>query len=122
MLAYRIGDAAGAYPVYSAEGAREYPGRWNQRGEAMIYASEHYSTAMLEKLVCTGEMPPNQHFVEITISPATSYEIVTKDSLPDWQHANRAVARTFGSGWLSEERSALLIVPSVSSRGWSAIC
>ena len=34
----------------------------------MIYASQHYSTAMLEKLVrASGELPPNQHFIEITI-------------------------------------------------------
>src|SRR3546814_15561264 len=50
MRCYRIGDPSGAYPVYGAEGARRVGGRWHDRGDAVIYASRHYSTAMLERL------------------------------------------------------------------------
>lgn len=82
----------------------------------MIYTSEHYSTAMLEKLVYTGEMPPNQHFIEIAIPAGTTYEIVTKDSLPGWSDATRVVAQAFGAAWFDERRSAILIVPSVVAR------
>ncbi len=116
MSAYRIGDPAGDHPVYSGEGAREFPGRWNVRGQAMIYASEHYSTAMLEKLARTGEMPPNQHYVEIAIPAGVSYEVVNPDTLPGWSDRNAAVARAFGAAWLEEARSAMLIVPSVVAR------
>ena len=38
----------GAYPIYDTEGARLFPGRWNTETSPIIYASEHYSTAMLE--------------------------------------------------------------------------
>jgi RES domain-containing protein len=32
----------------------------------MIYSSQHYSTAMLEKLVNgSGHLPPNQHYIEM---------------------------------------------------------
>ncbi len=116
MRTYRIGDAAGEYDVYSGEWAKDYPGRWNDKGEGVIYTSEHYSTAMLEKLVRTGEMPPNQHFIEIDIPVGTTYEIVTQDSLPGWCDANRAQSKAFGSAWYNEERSAILVVPSVVAR------
>jgi len=106
----------GAYPIYSGEGSKHYPGRWNITNEAMIYTSKYLSTAMLEKLVRTGEMPPNQHFVEIEIPPGTTYEVFTKDSLPGWSNLNCAKSKTFGSAWMSSRRSAILIVPSVVAR------
>ena len=116
MQAYRIGDRKGAYAVYSGEGSRENEGRWHSRGQNVIYASKYYSTAVLEKLVRTGEMPPNQYFVEIIILPGVSYEVVTKDSVPDWCNKDQVAARKFGSTWFRECRSAILIVPSVVAR------
>lgn len=117
MRAYRIGDPAGKYPVYSGEGASRLQGRWHERGQEVIYASEHYSTAMLEKLAhFNGVLPPNQHFVEITIPAGTSYEVVTKDIIPDWALPDSISARAFGSKWLKQVRSAILIVPSYVAR------
>ena len=90
MRAYRIGDPAGQFPVWSTEGAKRTSGRWHEAGDAVIYASEHYSTALLEKLVhWNGALPPNQHFIEITIPAGTSYEVVTADIVPDWFCAER---------------------------------
>jgi len=116
LRAFRIGDGAGDFPVFSGEGARRFPGRWNSGGQAMIYACEHYSTAMLEKLVRLGQMPPRQHFVAIAIPAGVSYEIVTRDSLPGWYESGSRTARAFGSTWLAGMRSAILIVPSVVAR------
>lgn len=78
LRAYRMGDPAGEHPVYSGAGSRRYPGRWNERGQAVIYASEHYSTALLETLARTGEVPRNQHYVAIEIPAGVTYEVVTK--------------------------------------------
>ena len=115
--AYRIGDHDGRFSVWSTEGARRLAGRWHELGEEVIYASEHYSTALLEKLVyCNGVLPPGQHFVEVSIPEGVSYEVVTKDSLPAWSHHTRMVSRAFGSTWYRESRSALLFVPSVVAR------
>ena len=117
MRAFRIGDPDGKHPIYSGEGAALTEGRWHDRGQEVIYACEHYSTAMLEKLAhYNGVLPPNQHFIEIEIPVGTSYEVVTKDSLPDWHLANGASARAFGARWLSEARSGILIVPSYVAR------
>jgi RES domain-containing protein len=66
LTAYRIGDPNGVHPIYDSEGARLYPGRWNSPACPIIYTSEHYSTAMLEKLVhANNVLPPNQHYIRI---------------------------------------------------------
>ena len=117
MRAYRIGDPAGQFPVWSTEGAKRTSGRWHEAGAAVIYASEHYSTALLEKLVhWNGALPPNQHFVEITIPTGTSYELVTADIIPDWSAPSGVAARRFGHQWYVDNRSAILLVPCVVAR------
>lgn len=113
---YRIGDPGGTYPVYSPEGARLASGRWHSAGAAVIYAAEHFSTAMLEQLAhWNGVLPPNQHYIEIVLPAGLSYEVVTPDSLPDWRQPNGNPARQFGMGWYRDKRSAVLIVPSVAA-------
>lgn len=117
MRAYRIGDPAGEFPVWSPEGARRTSGRWHEAGDAVIYAAEHYSTALLENLAhWNGALPPNQHFIEVTIPAETSYEVVTADILPDWFKTSGMTARRFGHQWYEENRSAILLVPSVVAR------
>ena len=98
-----------------AEGAP--PGRWHDAGAEVIYACEHYSTAMLETLAhWNGALPPNQHFIEFTLSKGLSYEIVTADAVPDWFEQNSQAPRRFGQRWYDENRTAILIVPSVVAR------
>jgi RES domain-containing protein len=118
VTAYRIGDPQGTYPIFDAAGSQLYPGRWNTPDTPVIYASAHYSTAMLEKLVHAGigKLPPNQHFIEITIPNGTSYEMVSKDTLPGWDDADEVVSKAFGSTWVKQNRSAVLFVPSVVAR------
>ncbi len=117
LTAYRIGDPDGQFPVFSAEGARRVQGRWHQAGDRVIYASLHYSTALLEKLVhWNGALPPNQHFIEITVPAGLSYEVVTPDILPDWHKPDGEAARRFAHGWYGEARSVALLVPSVVAR------
>jgi RES domain-containing protein len=117
MRVYRIGDPKGRYPIFSGKGASRHEGRWHERGQDIMYTSSNYSTAMLEKLVhFNGVLPKGQHFIEITIPARTSYEVVTKDSLPGWEQMDGAVARRFGAVWARQERSAILIVPSVVAR------
>lgn len=117
LCVWRIGDPDGKYPIYSGEGATLCEGRWHQKGQEVIYTSEHYGTAMLEKLVhYNGIMPPNQHFLKIKIPLGVAYEEATKDSLPNWHQSDGAASRKFGSQWINEARSGILIVPSYVSR------
>jgi len=117
LTCYRIGDPEGAFPIYDAEGARLYPGRWNTHKSPVIYASEHYSTALLEKLVHANlVMPANQHFIEITIPNGVPYEIFQTAAHPGWDSRNETICKSFGQEWYEEKRSALLVVPSIPAR------
>ena len=117
LLVWRIGDPDGRFPIYSEEGARRNEGRWHAKGQDVIYTSEHYGTAMLEKLVhYNGVLPPNQHFIEIQVPAGVSYEAVTKDSLDGWDRPDGTESREFGRKWIDEVRSAILLVPSIVSR------
>ncbi len=117
LTAYRIGDPDGAFPIFDSTGSRLWPGRWNTAASPMIYTSEHYSTAMLEKLVHgNGRIPPGQHWIEITIPPGVSYELFPTAHHPGWDAEDCLVAKAFGEAWRRSMRSLLLIVPSVVAR------
>lgn len=117
LTAYRIGDPAGRYPIFDATGSRLAPGRWNSAQAPMIYAAEHYSTAVLEKLVHgSGYLPPNQHFIRITIPRGTSYEVFDPAALPGWDSFPPGVSVEHGARWCLEARSLILLVPSVVAR------
>ncbi len=117
LTAYRIGDPAGATAIFDAAGSKLWPGRWNTRTSPMIYTSEHYSTAMLEKLVHgNGRMPPNQHWIQITIPPGVSYEMLSTAHLVGWDAEDCLVSQAYGDAWRRSMRSLLLIVPSLVAR------
>jgi len=83
----------------------------------VIYTSEHYSTAMLEKLVhANSVLPPNQHYIKITIPPGVSYEIFQTADYPGWDAADETGCKRYGEKWVHDERSALLLVPSIPAR------
>lgn len=117
LTAYRIGDPDGRFPIFDAAGSKVAPGRWNTQASPMIYACECYSTAMLEKLVHgSGVLPPNQHFISITIARGVSYEVAPVAGLPGWDSFPPGVSADFGAQWWVERRSVVLIVPSVVAR------
>lgn len=110
---FRIGDPDGRYPIFDDEGSRLYPGRWNTPASPMLYTSEHYATALLEKLVRTSwVMPANQHYVCVTIPPGVSYEEFAPARHRGWD-ADASITKAFGAAWFREQRSLLLIVPSI---------
>ena len=83
LTCYRIGDPAGAYPIFDPTGSTLAPGRWNTPGSPLIYCSEHYSTALLEKLVHgSGRLPPNQHYVAVPVPRGTTFEMLSPPACP----------------------------------------
>jgi RES domain-containing protein len=117
LTCFRIGDPRGAHPIYDSQGARLYPGRWNTPASPIIYTSEYYSTAMLEKLVHgSSVLPPNQHYVRITIPNGISYEIFQTADHPGWDGKRELICKRVGLAWVKEQRSAILIVPSIPAR------
>jgi len=113
LICYRIGDPRGEFPIYDARGSTIVPGRWNDTKSPVIYSGEHFSTAMVEKLARgRGALPPNQHFIAISVPRGTSFEGVSKDHLRGWDSLEPVKSREFGSRWVHEARSAILLVPS----------
>lgn len=117
LICFRIGDPNGSYPIYSSEGSRLYPGRWNTPTSPIIYTSEHYSTAILEKLVHgSGLLPKNQHYIRITVPPPVSYEVFQPAAHPGWDGPREDICKDFGDAWYKEKRTAVLLVPSIPAR------
>jgi RES domain-containing protein len=83
----------------------------------MIYTSEAFSTALLEKLVHgSGRLPPNQHYVTVTIPTGVPYEVFDAAAHSGWDNRSCKVSRAFGHDWQNSARSLILIVPSVVAR------
>lgn len=117
VTAFRIGDPHGTHPIFDATGSKLFPGRWNTSASPVIYASQHYSTAMLEQLVrASGKLPPHQHFIEITIPSGVTYEMLNPAQLPGWDDASRVASQAHGEVWQTSHRSLLLLVPSIVAR------
>jgi RES domain-containing protein len=116
LLAYRIAD--GRRPLFDGTGASLYGARWNSPGRPVIYAATTYAGAMLEVLVHAGinSVPRHTHWIEINIPPGVSRECPEPNAFPGWDDENCIVSRAFGDAWLSEQRSAALLVPSVVTR------
>jgi RES domain-containing protein len=115
--AWRIAD--GRFDVFSAVGASLVGGRWNSPGLGVIYASRSYAGAMLECLAHAGigRMPRTHVAIEVAIAASVCVEEHGERNLPvGWDHADLHVARAFGDAWIREQRTAVLVVPSVVAR------
>src|SRR3546814_8089118 len=87
------------------------------RSSPILYTSEHYSTAMLEKLVHDNAiLPPNQHYVRITIPNGTSYETFQPARHPGWDGKREDICKAVGEAWYEAGETALLLVPSIPAR------
>lgn len=83
----------------------------------VIYAAETDAGALLEMLVhASGSVPASQGFIEIEIPSALTVEVVTQNGVPGWDAPSSAQARRFGDLWYDKRRTAVLIVPSVTTR------
>lgn len=114
VTAYRLVPRAFAGGAFDGEGARQWGGRWNSPGIAVVYLSGTLSLAGLEFLV---------HFARRDEVPAlVSFEVRFDESLvskldkppEDWRRvpAPRSTQQA-GDRWWRAQRSAVLRVPSV---------
>jgi RES domain-containing protein len=110
---YRL--AKRRYPVFDGTGAALEGARWNSPGRVLIYASEHYGTALLEKLVHAGRtaLPGAHHAAAIAIPDDVAIETFEADALPGWELEDSSAARGYGDDWHASSRTAVLIVPSL---------
>jgi RES domain-containing protein len=119
VRAYRIGTAA--HPLLDGAGAAASDdARWNTRGRHIIYAAEHYATALLEKAAQLNSVriPRTLVYIRIEIPDADGIvEEVQANELRDWDSPEKAASQRFGDRWYDERRSLVLLVPSLAAPG-----
>ncbi len=116
--AWRIVRAARVKGAFTGEGARVYGGRWNSRGTAVIYVSEHESLAALELLVHLTPLSPNARYLSFRLEwedKLTGHFPVK--NLPTHWNAEPPTFQTMqiGDEWVRAGKSVALAVPSVLS-------
>jgi RES domain-containing protein len=123
MRIVRIADSR--HPVWDGTGALLVGGRFNSPGRAVIYGALTFAGAMLEVLVHAriGKVP--RHHVSVTAQVPDDVPLERAEPgmlAPGWDSADLGIARAYGDRWISEARSAVLLVPSVVARGeWNAM-
>ncbi|MGH9468508.1 MAG: RES family NAD+ phosphorylase [Terriglobales bacterium] len=117
MRVFRIADRR--FPVFDSTGARLVGGRWSSPGRPVIYAAETFAGAVLEVLVHSnlGRIPKTHVVIEITIPDRIALAKVAAGALPGWNAEDQIVSRSYGDQWLTEQRTAVLLVPSVVTSG-----
>lgn len=116
MIGYRIVKTKYLDSAWSGYGAQQYGGRWNHKGNAMIYLATSVSLAMLECLVHFDEAALLQHYTLLSIEVADTDLITLEPSaLPaNWQQLTAPQeTMDIGSEWLDSGTSVGLLVPSV---------
>lgn len=123
MQIVRIAD--GRHPVWDGTGALLVGGRFNSSGRAVIYGALTFAGAMLEVLVHAriGKVPRHHVFATAQVPDHLPVERADPGMLPvGWDTSDLTIARAYGDRWISEARSAVLLVPSVVARGeWNAM-
>jgi len=125
MQFWRICRRRYAAEAASGEGACLYSGRWNSRGERVVYASTSRSLAAVETFV---NLEPNLRpadlvAIEGVIPDAVQTVTLDVNALPPrWHETRDESLHRFGDEWIRDGRSATLLVPSAAIRGeWNVL-
>src|SRR5512132_152009 len=113
---WRIVRAARVNSAFTGEGARVYGGRWNSRGTAVIYVSEHESLAALELFVHLTPLSPNDRYRSFRLEWEDKLtEYFPAKSLPPHWNAEPPTFQPMqiGAEWVRARKSVALAVPSV---------
>jgi RES domain-containing protein len=103
----------------SGSGAARNPGRWNQSGQAVLYAAPTIAIAVLETAahIDDGGLPLNRFLVRLDIPPDVwrkRRELSPATLPPTWSSIPAgATSAEIGSEWIKSQGSAMLLVPSV---------
>lgn len=115
MRVWRICKHRHVPSAFSGAGAEKCGGRWNHKGQPMVYTSANLSLASLELFVHLEphELPGDLYSVAATIPDTVSREEYRSEELPaNWRdYPAPESLQDLGSLWLREKRSLVLIVP-----------
>lgn len=114
---WRISKRKYASAAFSGEGARRVGGRWNSRGQGMVYTSGTLSLAALEVFVHmeiedAGAMLA---YVRADVPADVEIEYLDVAQLPtNWRNIPApAILAEMGDRWFQAESTAIFAVPSV---------
>lgn len=113
VTVWRLVAEKHAAEAFSGEGARLFGGRWNRKGEAVVYTSFSRSLAILEMLVQADPLPA--YIALPAILPKNlAVTVLQEKCLPsDWRRMPAPDSvRAIGGAWLSMGNSCVLQVPS----------
>jgi RES domain-containing protein len=118
---WRIAAETRQFPAtdLSGKGAACSPGRWNSETEALVYSASTIALAVLETAAHINDagLPLDRYLVEIEVPPAVWRARITLAAHklpPQWDAIAAGMAgASLGSAWLADQKSALLLVPSV---------
>jgi len=102
---------------YADLSASGNPARWNPRQTAVIYTACSRALACLENVVHRSSLGLNHQFTVLLINIPNSLKIQTieeKDLMKGWStFDNMPYTQQLGDNWVTENKYALLRVPSV---------
>jgi RES domain-containing protein len=113
MIIYRLANSLYKDDFYG-EGARMFGGRWNSKGNPMLYATEHISLAVLEVLVNkrTSELYQcSFNLIKMEVSP-NDVRTISKDALKESWENDMEYSRFIGDQFLKDPEIWILKVPS----------
>jgi RES domain-containing protein len=123
ITAYRISKTAFAATLWSGIGARDFGGRWNSKGVAVVYTSESRALAAMEQLVhlVTPRVLRGYVVAGITFDDADAQRITPATLPTDWDNPVAPPAlKMIGDNWVAALRYPVLAVPSaVISGEWN---
>ena len=120
ITSYRISKAAYAANIWSGIGARDYGGRWNSKGIAVVYTAENRSLAAMEQLVHLVKPRVLKGYVIASVSfeDAQVRRLDVATLPPHWDDPVAPVAlKKFGDDWVAAGTPPVLAVPSAVVRG-----
>lgn len=93
--------------------ASNYPGRWNKKGESVIYTASNRSLACLENLVHrSGASLATAQYSVLTIKTPNKISIqYVQETETKWL-LNQEKTQEYGSNWYLSMKTCLLCVPS----------
>ncbi len=114
---WRISKRKYADTAFSGEGARRVGGRWNSRGQGMVYTSGTLSLAALEVFVHMEieDVATMLAYIRVDVPTEVKIEYLEVAQLPpDWRNIPApTVLATMGDNWFLLGSTAILAVPSV---------
>jgi len=114
LSVWRLVSESFANTAFSGEGARIYGGRWNSKGNPVVYCAATQSLALLEMSVQSSPLLPKYSSIEAVIPYDIKIQVISPGDLFDgWRdYVDYEELRTMGDAWFTKREFAVLRIPS----------